>query len=105
MYIDGKFYAMTDDEKYRSEAPVFLKNNNCVIFVRVATDKERSIWIMDSDGKNQRQIAGWKYSSDNTLNRDYYGRIQWNTMYDIYDDTKVSTAKKIPSDSVNLNGD
>ena len=105
MYIDGKFYAMTDDEKYRSEAPVFLKNNNCVIFVRVATDKERSIWIIDSDGKNQRQIAGWKYSSDNTLNRDYYGRIQWNTMYDIYDDTKVSTAKKIPSDSVNLNGD
>lgn len=99
--VDGKQYKLTNDKKYRSEIPMFLRNNNYIIFSRIKTDEEISIWIMDSDGKNQRQIAGWKYNKENNLYRDFYGRINWKAMYDVYDDTKAAKSIKKPDDSNN----
>lgn len=46
---------------------------------------EKSVWMMDSDGKNQKLLAGWKYSDPNDdRSTDFYGRIDWNVMFAIF---------------------
>ncbi|KUK53829.1 MAG: hypothetical protein XD78_0842 [Desulfotomaculum sp. 46_296] len=60
MYANGSLTALTSDCAYRSELPVFLRNNNYIVFSRVKTSGENSVWIMDSDGKNKRPLARWK---------------------------------------------
>lgn len=90
LYTDGKVSALTSGDTYRSEAPVFLKNDKYIVFARINADGEKSIWIMDSDGKNQKQLAGWKYSDPSDDRAvDYYGRIDWSNMFAIFDNTEV----------------
>jgi len=107
MQVDGKLYKMTNDKKYRSEIPVFMKNNNYIVFARVGIDGEGSLWIMDSDGKNQRKLVGWNSGDQiaNVQKCDFYGRIDWNTIYDIYDGTKAAKSSKKPADMNNNTDD
>jgi len=89
MYTEGKLSAMTNDDAYRSEAAAFLKNNNYIVFARVNADGEKSVWVMDGDGNNQKLLATWKYSDPNAYwALDFYGRIDWNDMFAVFDNTK-----------------
>lgn len=89
-YTDGGLFALTGDDKYRSEAPVFLNNNNYIVFARMDADGNKSIWLMDSDGSGPREIAGWKYADPNDLrSMDFYGRIDWSAMFDVFDGSKA----------------
>lgn len=80
---------LTNDDTYRSEAPVFLKNND-IVFARVNANGEKSVWLMDSDGNNQKMLARWKYRDPNDSRfTDFYGRIDWNIMFAVFDNTKM----------------
>jgi len=89
MYANGSLTALTNDCAYRSELPVFLRNNNYVVFARVKNGNEKSVWIMDSDGKNKRPLARWKYSDPNDHRfLDFYGSVDWSVMFAVFDNTK-----------------
>ncbi len=105
---EGKLYSLTNDGSYRSEAPRFLKDNNYILFARVSTNGEKSIWLMDSDGKNMKKLAGWKYKGPDDRDTDFYGRIEWNNMFDVFDATEnkntgknVINENEIPHDTEN----
>ncbi|MDP4094716.1 MAG: hypothetical protein Q8920_15330 [Bacillota bacterium] len=102
MLMNNKYYQLTNSTAYRSEAPVFLKNNNYIVFARQNSKTEQSIWIMDSDGKNQIKLASWKYNDpEDNRATDFYGRINWSNMFSIYDDTRPQNTTKIPVVSIN----
>lgn len=89
-YKDGKLLPLTKDSAYRSEAPVFMKNNDYILFARVKADGEKSLWLMDSDGNYPKLFAGWKYSApEDNRAADFYGRIDWSRMFDVFDDTSA----------------
>lgn len=88
MYKDGKTLQLTEDSGYRSEVPLFTKDSGYILFARVKADGEKSLWIMDSGG-NPKLLAGWKYSSpEDGRAADFYGRIDWSRMFDVFDNTK-----------------
>lgn len=89
VYRDGKAAALTGEGSFRSEFPVFLKNSDYIIFVRIGPEGEKSIWRMDGGGENQKQIASWKYSDNNDFrDLDFYGRVDWNRMIAVWDNTR-----------------
>ncbi len=89
MYKDGKPVLLTKDSGYRSEAPLFMKDSDYILFSRVKADGEKSLWIMDSGGNDLKLLAGWKYSSpEDSRATDFYGRVDWSRMFDVFDDTK-----------------
>lgn len=89
LYKDGKLTTLTKDNSYRSEAPVFLRNGSQIVFARISINGEISVWTMESDGKNQKQLAGWKYNNPNDDRvTDFYGRIDWSRMFSVFDDSK-----------------
>ena len=91
LYADGGLSALTDSDGYRSEAPVFLNDNHYIVFARVDTGDNKSIWLMNSDGGRQIKIAEWKYSDPNDpRSMDFYGRIDWSVMFDVFDASKTS---------------
>lgn len=91
MYMDSSLLSLTKDYAYRSEAPIFLKDNNHIVFVRQKSDSRKSVWIMDSDGKKQTLLAIWKYSNANDdRSVDFYGRIDWSNMFTVFDNSKNS---------------
>ena len=89
MYTGGKLLSLTKGNIYRSEAPEFLKDNNYIVFARVKADGEKSIWLTDNAGNYLKLLAGWKYSDpEDNRATDFYGRIDWSMMFDVFDDTK-----------------
>ncbi|MDF2987316.1 MAG: antirepressor regulating drug resistance protein [Eubacterium sp.] len=100
---EGKLYPLTNDGSYRSEAPGFLKDNNYILFTRVNTSGEKSVWLMDSDGKNMKKLAGWKYKDLNDpRDTDFYGRIEWDKMVAVYDSTEERSTVKMPLSAVDV---
>ena len=80
----------------------FLKNNNYIVFARVNANGEKSVWMMDSDGNNQKLLASWKYNYPNVAwSADFYGRINWSIMFAVFDDTKMENTSITPIEGEN----
>lgn len=86
MYKDGKITELTNDNENGCETPIFL-DNNYIVFAKTSNGKDKSIWIMNSDGSNQRQIVQWG-SKDENKAFDFYGRIDWSSRFTMFDNTK-----------------
>ncbi len=86
IYKDNKVIQLTNDSEARCETPIFL-NNNYLLFAKTSGGNDKSIWIMNNDGSNQRKIVQW-VSNDENKAFDFYGHIDWSSRFTVFDNNK-----------------
>jgi Tol biopolymer transport system component len=76
---------LTSDPKYRDEAPFWSADGSHLLFGRMDYDGHASLWLMESNGVNLRQICPLKVH-DELLEKDswfgFYGYTDWRSAFD-----------------------
>jgi dipeptidyl aminopeptidase/acylaminoacyl peptidase len=78
---------LTGDPRYRDEAPIWSTDGKYLLYGRIrADDGSKSLWLMESDGRNPGQVTG-PLCGPGTNGADaawfgYYGYIDWRSMFD-----------------------
>jgi Tol biopolymer transport system component len=76
---------ITSDPKYRDEAPLWSADGSHLLFGRMDYDGHASLWLMDSNGANLKQICPLKIHDD-LLDKDswfgFYGYTDWRSAFD-----------------------
>lgn len=70
---------LTHNPRFRDERPQWSADGRSILFARL-TGNRAELWLMRSDGSDQRQIVGRLTPSPGRFG--YYGYIQWHQLYD-----------------------
>ncbi|HKD07798.1 MAG TPA: hypothetical protein VKB79_18000 [Bryobacteraceae bacterium] len=78
--------AVTHDERYRDEEPRWSSNGRYILFCRIDEGRNRTVWLMRSDGSGAAQVAGPLAAQDPAnLGMNwfgYYGTVRWKGLID-----------------------
>ena len=76
---------ITGDPKYRDEVPLWSAGGSHLLFGRMDYDGHASLWLMESNGANLKQICPLKIH-DELLDKDswfgFYGYTEWRSAFD-----------------------
>ena len=80
---------LTRDDRSRDEEPMWSADGQHILFCRIDSADQKTIWAMREDGSDQRQIAGPLYTDPGFLGDEgtwfgFYAYIQWREMLDWY---------------------
>jgi hypothetical protein len=83
---DARPTALTGDERYRDEEPQWSSDGRHILFCRIDEARNRTVWLMRSDGNEPRQVTG-PLAPEDPGNPDmnwfgYYGTINWKDRID-----------------------
>jgi len=78
--------ALTRDQRYRDEHPQWSSDGRHILFCRIDGARNRTAWLMRSDGSGARQLTGPlapEDPGDPDMNWfGYYGTINWKGLID-----------------------
>jgi dipeptidyl aminopeptidase/acylaminoacyl peptidase len=77
---------LTDDPHYRDEEPMWSADGNHILFGRMDSNSQTSLWLMGADGSGAAQVCHVKLRSDFPRQQDswfgYYGYLDWRSAFD-----------------------
>ncbi|HEV3197514.1 MAG TPA: hypothetical protein VGZ73_06390 [Bryobacteraceae bacterium] len=78
---------LTNDDFYRDEEPMWSGDGRSILFGRIDSGNERTLWLTDVEGGRPIQVAGPLYARTGLTGADegwfgYYGYIDWRRMMD-----------------------
>jgi hypothetical protein len=72
---------LTNDPRYRDEEPQWSADGSHLLFCRIDEESNQTVWLMQSDGTDLRQVAGPLDPDDaddpGLAWFGYYGTIDW----------------------------
>jgi dipeptidyl aminopeptidase/acylaminoacyl peptidase len=82
MSIDGGHQAqqLTDDPAYRDERPLWSTDGSHILFARLSTENQASLWLIPADGGEPLQVVKELTPAPEWFG--YYGHIEWNGLFD-----------------------
>jgi hypothetical protein len=90
---------LTNDPAYRDERPQWLSDAQHLLFARLDTNDDVSLWLMRADGSELTQVAsGLALPPSNTAEPSlwfgYYGHIGWSNYFALW---TRATPTKLPN--------
>jgi Tol biopolymer transport system component len=76
---NGRRQQLTNDKDYRDERPSWSADGSRILFVRLSNESA-SIWLMNADGSNPKQIVPELTPRPDPLGE--YGHIAWGLWWD-----------------------
>ncbi|HAG08938.1 MAG TPA: hypothetical protein DCK87_05165 [Desulfotomaculum sp.] len=74
---------LTNDDNYCDEYPLWSADGNKILFARLDNENKASLWLMQTDGSNSRQVVA-ELSPDHRGWFGYYGYIDWPQLFDYW---------------------
>jgi hypothetical protein len=78
---------LTDDSRYRDEKPMWSADGSRILFCRIDSGNNRTLWLMDSENASPAQVTGPLHANSGLPGEEgawfgYYGYIDWRAMVD-----------------------
>jgi hypothetical protein len=71
---------LTDTLGFRDERPLWSADGAHLLFVRMDSKGRVSLWVMNADGSDQRQVVDELTPAPDPLG--FYGRVDWDALFD-----------------------
>jgi hypothetical protein len=98
-----RFRQLTNDSQFFDEEPTWSRDGTSILFCRTDRQDARTIWLMNIDGSQQRQIAGPLRPRPNLSELEkfdyggrYYGYTDWRRFFDWWQGPS-ELARELPS--------
>lgn len=73
---------LTHNARYRDEEPMWSQDGGQILFARLDSINNKSLWLMRADGSDLAQVAGPLSGSGNDAWFGFYGYVDWRSTMD-----------------------
>lgn len=73
---------LTNDPAYRDERPLWSANGSHILFARLNTEDQASLWLIPAEGGEPCQVVDELTPAPGWFG--YYGHVEWDSLYNWY---------------------